>query len=181
MNRYNRRQTRILLLMIYLMLLQLRVEVLLADSEPQLQISLTLALTLRLPSSSLHTTQNLMDLRRHQILVAWMMCWQKMMTPTSKSSRPYFRPRCFVTSALNGELAGYKMDIVSGLITINCGCFCPANRTKASLYIATRSFPQYMAAGCGLATIRLHIWRRSEDQYSIGPSGVAAQSTLRAN
>ena len=38
-----------------------------------------------------------------------------------------------------------------------------------------------MAAGCGLAIMRLHICRKSEDQYSIGPNGVDDQSTLLAN
>src|SRR5579871_3997414 len=38
-----------------------------------------------------------------------------------------------------------------------------------------------MAAGCGLAIMRLHICRKSEGQNSIGPNGVDDQSTLLAN
>ena len=47
--------------------------------------------------------------------------------------------------------------------------------------MATRSSPQYIAAGCGEAMMRLHIWRRSGPQLSIGPKEVEAQSMERAN
>jgi len=42
-------------------------------------------------------------------------------------------------------------------------------------------FAQYMAAGCGLAMIRLHMPSKSADQDSIGPKLVVAQSTPWAN